>query len=544
MTVLEVMDEYAKGCVDGTTDVCKLVKASCARHLKDREREDIYFDEDAAEVVANFVELMVHVKGNLAGKRITLEPWQIFVVGSVFGWKRKKDGLRRYREASVTVPRKNGKSTFAVAIDLYMLVEDQEAGSEVILAASKEAQAHELFRIAIQMLRLNPGLKKHYGITNTTEVIRQESSGSSFWYVIGKPSDGSNPQMAHIDEFHEHKTSAAYDALKNGFGSRRQPLLLSVSTAGTDISCPYYRYLDYCRKVATGVINDDSLFAVEYSIDREDDWRDFSVWKKANPNYGVSVYEDFLRSQYNRALTSVADRSAILTKNLDVWDNASINWIDMQKWLLCNDYDMKIEDFAGEKCWIGMDLASRVDLASLAIVFKRDSKYYAFSKSYMNSQKVDMPESHNYRVWRDQGWLTVTEGTQTDFAVIEQDLKKLSENYVIQEMAYDPREATYLMQHVKEWASFDCVEVSQSPAHFSETMKVLEAAYLSGTLSHEPDPVLNWAASNVVLKSTLTKLIYPTKSNPDDKIDPVVALIMAISRAELNKEADIGVWSL
>jgi phage terminase large subunit-like protein len=533
MSVLQTMQRYVDGCLSGEIPVCEQIRFACERHNRDLTCEDIYFDEAAAERVVKFIQLMKHVKGKWAGQYIVLEPWQVFFIGSVFGWKWSETGLRRFREANLTICRKNGKTLIDVAIDLYMLTEDREPGADIILAASKEDQAKELFGVALSMCRSNPDFMKYYGVTTTTESIRCAKNNSLYKFIIGKPSDGGNPHAGHLEEAHEHKSSAAYDVLKNGMGSREQPLLYIASTAGSDIKGFYYQHLEYCRKVVAGTIEDDTLFSLEYTIDKDDNWEDFEVWKKANPNMGVSVFESYLRSQYKKALDKVDSRTDILTKHLNVWNNSSTAWIDYRKWLLCGDDNLKIEDFKGQECWVGLDLASRVDLCSLMFVFKNGDDFAVFGKHYINSETANRPENQHYRTWKEEGWLTITEGAETDFTYIANDLKEMSQNFAIQELAYDPREASFLMQTVREWASFPCIEVSQGPVNFSEPMKVLEAAYLTQRLKHQNDHVLNWAASNVILKNSSNKLFYPAKRTKDEKIDPIVALIMALARAEI-----------
>ena len=534
-SVLHTINDYADGCLSDRIPVCKWVKFACERHFADLKRDDIFFDEKAAENAVKFIELMRHVKGELAGKRIVLEPWQKFFIGSLFGWKQTETGLRRFREGHSEIPRKSGKSLMLNGAGHYGLVADHEPGAEIILAAAKEVQAKDIFGVALQMVDRNPEYKKFYRLTTTTEIIRHQASGSYFRYVIGSPVDGSNPHFGLIDEYHQHKSSAAYEAIKNGQGARRQPLLIVVSTAGDDFKCAYKRYTDYCRKVVSGIAQNDSLFSLEYTIDEDDNWEDFSVWKKANPNMGISVSEAFLRDQWRKAIDDVSSRSSILTKHLNVWNNSSTSWIDIRKWLECGQDGLSLDDFIGEECWLGLDLASRVDLCSLMLVFRRDEKFFVFGRHFLNRDRVDRAENQHLRIWEQEGWLTVTEGSQTDFGYIARDLAELSRKFRIQELAYDPREATYLMQQIREWAPFPCIEVSQGPANFSEPMKVLEAAYLSKELVHPNDPILNWAASNVILKNTTNKLFYPAKRANEDKIDPIVALIMALGRAEIDK---------
>lgn len=543
--ILKIMNNYATDCIKDKNIVGAQIKLACERHFKDLENKDFIWKEEEAQRAVTFIQSMRHVKGALARRRIVLEAWQIFYVGSIFGWYRKDTGYRRYREAHLNIGRKNGKSCLVCAIGHYGLVADREIGANIILAASKESQAKDIFEIALEMIHMNPEYKKYFNLKTTQETIRYPKNAASFTYVIGAPADGGNPHMALIDEFHQHKGNAAYEALKTGQGARTQPLMAIISTAGMDFRCAYKRYVEYCRKIVNGTIKDDTVFSLEYSPDSIDDWKDFDIWKKANPNLDISISEEYLKSQYNKALSDTASRSSILTKHCNVWNNDSTSWIDMMAWNNCAAPRIKMEDFKGEQCWCGLDLASRIDLCSLMFVFRKDGHYYCFGKHYLNKERVLRPENHHFRAWEAEGYLTTTDGIQTDFNRIEHDLKELASEFQIQEIAYDPREATYLMQHIREWASFPCVEVSQSPTQFSEPMKVLEANYLSGTLHHPNDPLLNWAASNVVLKNTTNKLIYPAKRNSEDKIDPIVALIMALGRAELvHREADFSIFGV
>lgn len=542
--ILNIMNKYAKDCLSGKVPVGQQVRQAAARHFKDLERKDIYWNEEAAARALGFIQCMRHVKGTLARRKIVLEPWQKFFLGSLFGWYRKDTGVRRFREGHLCISRKQGKSLLANAIGHYMLVADHEIGAEVMLAASKESQAKQVFGVALQMIHMNPEYKRFYGLQTTSETIRYPATGSFFTFIVGTPADGGNTSAGLLDEYHEAKNNLAYETIKNGQGARRQPLLVVTSTAGMDFRCDYKRYVDYCRKVVSNIIEDDTLFTLEYTLDDKDDWQDFSVWAKANPNLGISVNEEFLKSQYKKAMADLASRSSILTKHCNIWNNASTNWIDMAEWQKCYA-PMKLDDFEDEPCWCGLDLASRVDLCSLIMVFSRNGEYYVFGRHYMNRERVLRPENHHFRAWEAEGALTVTEGVQTDFNYIEDDLKELGSRFKIQELAYDPREATYLMQHVRDWASFPCVEVSQSPVSFSEPMKVLEAAYKSHTIHHNNDPVINWAASNVILKNTHTKLYYPARRDENDKIDPIVAMIMAVGRAELvHKQADFSIFTL
>ncbi len=556
---------YAKAVTAGKVTTGKLVHAACQRHLGDLERAKAKdypyrFDAQKAHQICMFAENMIHIKGKWAsaipGKLplIHLEDWQCFLFAVPFGWVRKSDGLRRFREIYSEIPRKNSKSTCGAIIGLYMAFADGEIGAEVFAGATSLEQARAVFRPAWLMVRNNPEFRAHFGLElSGTEThpgsISQLSTGSSFKSIIGKPGDGDSPHCAIIDEYHEHSDSTMYDTMKTGMGARSQPMRVVITTAGVDTSGPCYDKHLEAIKVLQGTLENDELFTVIFGIDVEseadaksDDWTDFEMWKKANPNYGVSVFDDYLRGQLRDAMQSPSQQNINRTKHLNEWMNAGVAWMNMALWDRCKDNSLHLESFARMKCWLGMDLATKIDLACLSFMFKLDNDVIVwFCKHYLPEETIELPQNAHYRKWRDdpRGWLTQTDGAVTDFNRIEDDIKDAGKMFDVQSLAYDEKESTMLITSIRQWASFDCIAVQQAPVHFNEPMQQMEALIYGGKMKHAGDPVLTWQMGNVVKKAARgggeVKYYYPTKQKPGNKIDGVVAGIMGLSRVITHK---------
>nr|WP_245528518.1 terminase TerL endonuclease subunit [Desulfarculus baarsii] len=518
---------------------CRYVRLACQRHMDEFERSKskgypYRWDKAAADRVCRFASNMVHVKGReWAGKKLVLENWQCFLLGVTFGWLRKSDGLRRFREIYAEIPRKAGKSVLGACLGLYMFAADGEPGAEVYSGATSEKQAWEVFGPARQMCLKNPSFISHFGIHVGAKNLHILDNASKFEPVIGKPGDGASPHCAIVDEYHEHQTPDLYDTMLTGMGARSQPMLAVITTAGVDTSGPCYAKRDEAVKVLEGTLENDQLFTVIYTIDDGDDWTDWVSWEKANPNLGVSIYPDFLRARRKEAIQIASRQNILKCKHLNVWSNAGSAWINMVKWNACRA-DVSLDDFAGEPCWVGVDLASKVDLTAMVLIFKRGDEFYLFGRHYLPEETVTLPENAHYQRWTAEGHLVATPGARTDYRYLMDDLLAYADRFSIRELAYDPREAEMLMQEIRERVSFSCIEINQSPAFISEPMKEFEALYLSGKLHHDGDPLLTWQASNVVLRSTRTKAYYPGKERAENKIDGIVAAIMALSRAMLH----------
>lgn len=551
---------YAKDVVAGRILACKWVRLACNRHLRDlesssRKRYPYTFDAGQANFACRFIEALPHTKGRWAvarhgdSRNIRLEPWQVFFIASIFGWVHKSNGLRRFRKAYLEVPRKNGKSIKAAGIGLLMLAADEEFGAEVFSGATSEKQAWEVFRPARLMALQTPGLRKRYGVRVNAKSLHVFRTGSRFEPVIGKPGDGASPSCGIVDEFHEHDDDDLYDTLLTGMGAREQPLMLIITTAGTNLAGPCYAMHDDVQQILQGTVEDDELFGIIYTVDDGEKWTTDEALKMANPNYGVSVSAEYLASRQAEAVRSSRKQNTFKTKHLNLWCGARSPWMNLEEWEKAKDTELRLEDFSRESCWIGLDLSSKIDLSAAVKIFTRklptpvkdpDSgiieiqeldHYYAFGRYYVPEERVSDPEKRHYQGWVKDGYLIQTGGAVIDHKRIERDIVDDSERYQLEEVGFDPYGATQLVSALQDDHGIDTVEIPQGVKHLSDPMKWVEAMILAGRFHHDGNPVLTWAMSNVTARVDANENVYPRKERPENMIDPAVATIMAMARA-------------
>lgn len=548
-------EKYARDVIAGRRPAGKHERLACERYFADRRAQKtkafrFKFDPARAERACRFLELLPHVKGRWARKdpkkasasKLKLEGWQCFIVANLFGWLRKGTEFRRFRKASVYLPRKNGKSTLAAGIGWYMFAMDGEPGAEVYSGATTEKQAWEVFGPARQMALAEPLLPEELGVTvNASNLIRLEDA-SKFEPIIGKPGDGASPHCAIVDEYHEHPTSDLYDTMLTGMGARDQPLHLVISTAGYDIAGPCYDDWLTVQKVVERVADDETHFGVIYTADPEDDWTSEIALLKANPNAGVSVSIEFLQSQLRDAISNARKQGVFKTKHLNIWENARDAYVNMQRYAECKNPALGLAEFAGQRCLIGLDLASKVDIAAVELLFPRDEgRYVRFGRYYLPDEMVQQPENEHYRAWARAGLLTVTDGNIIDFNRILEDLEQMAAQFQVEALAYDPFQATMLVTELMN-AGLPCVEVKPTVLNLSEPMKQIDALIRARLLEHDGDPVMAWMMSNVVAKIDAKDNVYPRKDRPEKKIDGFVALCMAMNRAMAADGAGRSFW--
>jgi phage terminase large subunit-like protein len=537
-------NEYAENVVNGRVIACQNVVLACQRHLDDLNNESspYRFDEGKANSICEFAELMPHVKGKWSGSILILEPWQCFFLGVPFGWVRKSDGTRRFREIYGEIPRKNGKSVLGAIIGLYMFSADNEPGAEVYSAATSEAQAYEVFRPAWQMTSKLPSYQKRFSIDlggterNPGNIFSLETF-SRFETVIGKPGDGASPHCWLQDEYHEAKSDVAYDAGKTGMGARLQPMMVVITTAGTNTSYPCYSKRKQVEKVLRGELSNEELFGIIYSIDKDDDWADFKTWEKANPNLGISVFEDFLRGQLKTGLQEARKQNILKCKHLNVWSNAGESWLNSVDWEKCADKSLDINEFRGQPVWIGIDLASKIDIASRMRLFKMDDHYYLFSSHYIPGDRTEGEDATHYLGWVEEGYLDATPGARIDFAYIKEDIFDDAKNFDLRgqdsgggEVCNDPWNAQQLITELDQ-EGIATVEINQTVNMLSEPMKEIEACVRDGKFHHDDNPVTNWMFKNVCCRYDKKDNVFPFKEAKENKIDGAVASITAMSRA-------------
>jgi phage terminase large subunit-like protein len=487
-----------------------------------------------ANRVCEFVECLSHIKGPLAGQPIRLEPWQIFILTTVFGWV-KSNGRRRFRRSYIEVPRGNGKSALSSALGLYMLAADNEGGSEVYSLATTRDQARIVFGDAQSMARADRSFRNAFGVEVNAHNINVVRTGSKFEALSSEGStlDGLNIHLGCIDELHAHKTRTVYDVVETGTGKRDNSLLWVITTAGSNRSGICYEIRTFVTKLLDGVFEDDSQFGIIFGLDEDDDWTAEESLVKANPNWNISVRPEVLLPLQAKAMQMPSAVNNFKTKHLNEWVNADTAWMDMRSWDACADATLDLENFSGQQCWIGLDLASKTDIAALMLLFQHPhiaGGFAVFGRYYLPEDTVNSSANSQYSGWMRAGRLTVTPGNVIDFGWIEADLIDFASRFEIQSVAFDPFQATQLSTRMIA-EGLPMLEVRPTVLNFSEPMKTLEALVLQKKLIHDNDPVLGWMASNVVAHLDAKDNIYPRKERPENKIDGIVALIMAISRA-------------
>lgn len=547
----DVATAYAQDVAAGKIVACKWHRLACQRHLKDLERSrngampyawnPALQDKDdksfrPAERICTFAQLMPHIKGDWAarGQRIKLERWQVFILASIFGWVHAETGKRRFRVADVIVPRKNAKSTLAAVIGLYMLAVDGEFGAEVYSGATSQDQAMEVFRPALLMAKATPRYCQRYGVTPNASNLSVTENNSKFEPVIGKPGDGASPSLAIVDEYHEHKTPELFDTMQTGMGARSQPLILVITTAGSDISGPCYLHQVELQKVLEGTIENDQRFGIVFTIDDDDDWTSELALRKANPNFGVSVGEDYLLGQQRDAITDPRKQNVFKTKHLDVWVAAASPWLNLYNVQQAGDSALNPEMGGWDGAVIGGDLASKQDIASIVVLcWKGDGderEYYAFSRNYVPESALEKPENAHYQAWVNSGHLIATPGNMISLEQIQEDTIELAGITGAREFAKDPWGGHQMGANLQA-EGLEVVDIPQQVRYLSEPMKEIEARVDGGKFHHDGNPCYVWQLSNVEVKEDRNENVFPRKARASNKIDAAIATIVAMNRA-------------
>lgn len=541
---------YAEQVLSGVVVAGGYVRLACQRFIDDLARAanddpafPYRFDEEAADRVVRFFEKMPHTKGEWAakGQLFVLQDWQCFIECNVFGWLNTETGSRRFRQVYEEEPRKNGKSQRLAARGIYLFAADKECGSEVYSGATSEKQAYEVFRPAWQMVFRLPELRARFAIDQGGNAKNPGSmfvttDMSRFETMIGKPGDGSSPHGALVDEYHEHDSDDMVETMLTGMGARRQPLLSIITTAGSNLGGPCYEKRRDIIRILERQVFDETIFGIIYGLDEKDDWSDPKSLKKANPNYGVSVFPEYLLAQLNEARRSATKQNAFRTKHLNQWVGARTIWMNMLSWQR-QKREMKIEDMRPFRCWIACDLASKKDVAAVISLIEMPGGFGCIPMFFVPESAV--AENDKYREFVTAGAMIETPGNMTDFAFIEEEIVRLSGMLNMQDSCFDDWQANYLMTRLQN-RGIRAVEYNQTVKNMSEPMKEVDARVGARTLWHDGNPCMTWMMGNVAARIDAKENIYPRKDNENDprcKIDGPVALIMAMGRALSNEDA-------
>ena len=442
-------------------------------------------------------------------------------------------------------------------IGLYLLDADEEPGSEVYSAATKRDQARISHGEASRMVKASPSLAKRITIHRDNLHVIQTASKFEPLGADSDTMDGLNVHGALIDELHAHKNRQVWDVLETATGARRQSLQIAITTAGFDRHSICWEQNQYVQKILEGIYENDTYWGIIYTLDKirirnddkteteeDEDYTDESLWIKANPNLGVSVKIDDVKRIVDKAKQVPSAENACKRLRMDIWTESDIKWITSSAWNACANRDLKFEDFVGESCYLAFDLANKIDISALIIVFYKNDELFVFGRYYLPEETVARSKnSQHYKQWVKDGLIIETPGAMTHYKYIEVDIEEINKKNPILELAFDPSEATYLVNNLMEWLGEDrCIEIKQGPSHISESMKQLEGLIYDKKIHHNGDPVLAWNMSNVVKKESKSgdpvKYYYPTKTSYDNKIDGAVALIMGVGRAMLHNQPE------
>jgi len=521
-----------------------LVKQACQRQLSDLARAEAndpdfpyIFDAHAASRICVFTERLPHIEGSWDTKLLVLQPWQCFVLTTIFGWVHRDTGLRRYRKALIVIPARNGKSVLCSAVALYMLCADHENGPQVYSAATTRDQAKVVWQIGKRMVERLPQLREKYGVQALAHAIVIDHNSATFRPLSRDVNsmEGLNAHCVIIDELAAHKTREVFDTLGKRTGSRKQPLTFIISTEGDNAVGVFAEQVDYAKDILGGVHRDDSYFGIIYTLDKGTDWTSPEAWESANPNYGVSVFPHVMLDHYNQAQRNPAAQASFLTRCLNVRVGAGEAFLNMMAWKnKCLDEKLTLSQFEEEPCIIALDLATKNDIAAKIYLFPQGRSFTVFGKFYCPDERLRKESGNpNYDVYN--GWvkgeaMTATPGNVIDFEQIEADLVEDCQRFRVREVAFDPWQATELSTRLQK-EGVRMVEVPMQVRHLSEPMKALDALVSAGRIKHNGDPVLTWMMGNRMAKMDAKENVYPRKARNENKIDGAVATIMALSRS-------------
>jgi len=506
---------------------------------------EFYFDARLADRAVKFFEKYLrHSKGEWAGKSFVLPQWQRDIVREIFGWLRIADGTRRYRTLYLEVPRKNGKSTFVAGLGLMLLTADGEAGAEIYSAAADKDQASIVFKEASEMVRQSPELDELCDRQTKCILVPSKVCAYRVLSADAFTKHGLNPHGILFDELHVQPNRELWDVLTTGVGARRQPLTVAATTAGHDKNTIGWEIHDYAVKVRDGIIDDPTFLAVIYAADEGDDWTSPATWKKANPNLGVTIKEEFLREQCEKAKAMSSYENTFKRLYLNIWTEQDQRWISVATW---DSNRQELDATPGKRrCYLGLDLASTTDLACAMRVFPRpDGTFDVIPRYYVPRENVNARAKRDrvpYPVWIRDGYIVATEGNVIDYDFIKRDITEWDREHDLIEIGYDPWNATQLAVQL-QGDGFVMVPVRQGYATLSPVSKHFEGLVLAGRIRHGGHPVLRWNISNAAKEEDAAGNIKPSKQKSREKIDGLLALLIGLSRATLSSPKKKSVYA-
>ncbi len=518
---------YVEDVLNGKIVVGELIKLACQRFKDDLQRQDIYFNESVVDKAINFIGTLKHFMGKSSGKHFKLENWQQFIIANIVGWYWKDGNTRRFTSSYIEVSRKNGKTALAAALCLYYLIADGEDGAEVDLAANSKEQAKIAFEFCSSFSKqLDPKGKYLKPYRDNVQFALNNSKLKVFAADDSKL-DGFNASFGLIDEYHAAKNSKVRDVIKSSMGMRNNPHLCTITTAGFDKTLPCYKLRSTSIEILNKLKTDDSMFIAIYSLDDKDNWTDKDNWVKCTPNLNVTVTSKYIKEQVQSAINNPSEEVGVKTKTLNLWCDVADVWLP-ESYIVKASKDIHLEDFRDCECYIGVDLSATSDLTAVSYLIEKDNIYYFKTDYYLpESALVDKPDRETYKLWKQQGLITITAGNVTDYDYITNDIVAASNILNIQKIGYDKWNATQWAIHATE-IGLPLEEYPQTMGNFNRPTKELERLILSGNTVIDNNEITRWCFRNVELKSDYNGNVKPNKGIKSKKIDGVIAIIQAL----------------
>ncbi len=528
---------YLESILNGKVNHGKHIKMLCEQIDTELKNEDseFYFDYETADKFINFIEKLSLTESKWAGKPFILENWQAFIVANIFGWKNKETGLRKYDEATIHIPKKNGKTALAAVLAIaYAFLEKEDYAGQIYMAATNREQANICFRAVKRTIELTKGLGTYFKVMQYAVINNLNQTNIKALSGDAPSVEGFGSSLVIFDEYHLQRDDELKENLITGQAAREGALFISISTAGTDKTSPYYRHIKACKNILNGFSDVKSHLVVIYEAD-SNNWRKESTWMQANPNYGVSVLPEKMQKEFKEAVEQSHKQPSFITKHLNIWADSSKTWIDAKKWEVLGR-DLDLLDFAGQEAFIGIDGAVSGDFTAVCIAIPNEARdniklFFRYYIPEEMAEKRSRADGLKFRQWEREGLITLTEGDATDLNVIIRDIVKICGQLDYKPIAYDTAWLTLFATTLYNDYNIEMKVFSQSV--FKQTIPTNQFYewVMKKNIEHDNNPITAWMLSNVEMRKPddngNTKI---SKGKSKNKIDGIAAAINAIGR--------------
>lgn len=521
--------QYPVDVISGNVIAGKHIKKACERFFSLMDDDRYMFLEEKVDKVIRLYHHLRHFKGRHSGKPFVLEPWQEWIIASIYGFYNKSDGSRLTQTVYIEVARKNGKTALAAGIGLNALINDDEDGAEVYFAANSKDQVKiSAWPLCSNFAKAFDPKEKYLKVYRDTINFDKTISWLKVLAADSTKLDGPNPSTFILDEYHAAKSNSLKAVLESGQGTRDNPLEIIITTAGFDKLGPCYELRTTATEILNGLKEDDSFFMAIYSLDENDNWKDEANWIKSNPNMDVTVKSSYLRKEVRKAMNTPSDEVNVKTKNLNMWCDSSDVWIPDDYILACSR-KVDLDDFTTkDDCFAGIDLSSTSDLTCVSFMIPKDGKFYFKTLYYLPEEALETKKNkEQYSEWVRLGFLKLTPGNVVDYDYILDDILSVDKRLYIVKVGYDSWNATQFVINATD-KGLPMEPVSQSIGNFNRPTKEMERVILSGNVVIDNNPITRFCFRNVVMKLDHNGNTKPSKEYRDKKIDGVISMIEAM----------------